>query len=438
MSKLPIPLWSLLMFAVVPLGAASSSESAPNTASQLDYMVIVTGEELLRGVYADGHTSFITRTLHLRGCHCVGAMTVDDKTADIKQALAFAAPKAQLVIVTGGLGPTVNDVTRTALSDFTGIPLREHPDVLAEMERRFRQPRDQLRANLRRQTLVPERGTYLKNAGGSAVGLVFETDQTVIVALPGPPRELQPMVTNELVPYLVRKFGMRRVGTSLTVRFVGIGQSQIDQTMHDHVPVSNDVVVSSLFEGGRVDFTFALPGDTTEDADRLREIEAGLRRELGEYIYASNGASLEEEVVKRLAGRSNSLVLAEVGSGGHLAASLNRVRDIGRLLVGSYVAPSEDRLRQMLEIPGATTNFPTAEEEIRALGATGMRKTNARRALVISEVRRDDAGAAALWVGFGSPANGWIVQRFAFPGSSDTAYAHLITRILDWLRREAR
>ncbi len=142
----------------------------------VDYTIIVTGHELLTGVYPDGHTYFLTRTLRPLGLRCVGSMSVDDQSADIKQALQFACGRSQLVIVTGGLGPTDSDITREVLSEFTGIPLQEHPEVLQRMEQRFNTPREKLRANLRRQTRVPTRGTYLNNSSGSAVGLVFETD----------------------------------------------------------------------------------------------------------------------------------------------------------------------------------------------------------------------------------------------------------------------
>lgn len=143
--------------------------------------------------------------------------------------------------------------------------MREHPDVLRAMEQKFGIRRDSVRANLRRQTRVPSRGTYLKNTNGTAVGLVFELDNATIVALPGPPRELQPMVREQLVPYLNRKYGVRSPGCSVTLRFVGLGQSLVDQTLEDHVPLPADVTLSSGFEGGRVDFTFSLPGNTPQD-----------------------------------------------------------------------------------------------------------------------------------------------------------------------------
>ncbi|MGB2863596.1 MAG: hypothetical protein WBC05_09760, partial [Sedimentisphaerales bacterium] len=132
-------------------------------------------------------------------------------------------------------------MTREALSDFTGIALNEQPGVLQEMARRFRVSPDRLRANLRRQTQAPTDGTHFRNTEGTAVGLVFEADDAVIVALPGPPRELQAMVRNELVPYLSKRFGTRLPGYSLTLRFVGLGQSQIDQSLGDNVPLAPDI-----------------------------------------------------------------------------------------------------------------------------------------------------------------------------------------------------
>ena len=123
------------------------------------YMIVVTGGELLSGVYADGHTYFITRTLRPLGLQCVGSMSVDDKQADLKEALRYATDKAALVIVTGGLGPTENDITRETLSDFTGVTLKEHPEVLQNMARRFHVSPAQVRSNLRRQTQVPTQGT---------------------------------------------------------------------------------------------------------------------------------------------------------------------------------------------------------------------------------------------------------------------------------------
>jgi len=434
LAQTPLALLVLVLagFSGAALRAQTTEPASPT--NRLDYMLVVTGEELLRGVITDSHTSFITRTLHLLGAHCVGSMIVDDRREDIRQAVQLATTRAPLVIVTGGLGPTVNDVTRPALAEATGIPLVESEDLLRAMERGFNQPRDQLRANLRRQTLVPSRGAWLGNGQGTAAGLVFETGSNVVVALPGPPRELQPMVTLALVPYLERRFGARPPGTTLTLRFVGVGQSPIDQTMRESVPVPSDVLVSSLFEGGRVDFTFALPGRSMEDSNRLRRIAAGLREKLGANIYGEGDLTLEEHVGDLLERKGGKLAVVEVATAGRLAASFESARGADRFLAGAWSAPTQGSLRKLLGLPPgqAAGEASRSGEE---LAGVACRIAGARWAVVVSEARTDPNGTRFAWLGFGGPGASWQTHRLALQGAGEPLQAAAVTTILDQLRR---
>jgi len=403
------------------------------------YMIVVTGGELLSGVYADGHTYFLTRTLRLLGLQCVGSMSVDDKQADLKEALRYATDKAALVIVTGGLGPTENDITRETLSDFTGIALKEHPDVLRNMARRFHVSPAQVRPNLRRQTQVPTRGTYFKNPNGTAVGLVFELANAVIVALPGPPRELQAMVSDELVPYLSRRFGTRLPGCSLTLRFVGLGQSQIDQTLRDHVPLASDITVSSQFQGSRVDFTFSLPDDTQRDRARLQELKHNITEQLGEYIYAEGEISLEEHVLKLLEARGATLVLAEVSSGGTLAAALSNADSAHRVLAGAYVAPTMEQLRRMLDVQNDYWTKSTSRvQRTERLATVAADATGSQWAVAVGEAWRDESGAGYVDVAFKLPSGRLESQQVRFRGAGELASSRLSTQLLDQLRRRLK
>jgi nicotinamide-nucleotide amidase len=402
-------------------------------------MIVVTGGELLAGAYADGHTHFLTRTLRPLGLRCVGSMSVDDKENDIKEALRFANGKAPLVIVTGGLGPTDNDITRETLSECTGIALREHPDVLEAMERRFRVPRDRIRSNLRRQTQVPVRGTYLKNSNGTAVGLVFEQTDSVTVALPGPPRELQGMVNEELVPYLSRRFGTRLPGCSLMLRFVGLGQSTVDQTLKDHVPLPADITLASQFEGGRVDFTFSLPDDTPEDRARLDNLKQKISQHLGDYLYAYDGTSLEQHVVSLLEKRGDTLVLAEVGSGGSLAAGITDTEGTGTVLTAAYVAPTEDKLRRLLHVPhDKWADAASNDEKTQLLAAAGAELTQSEWAVAVGEVRQEANGARYVEVTIKLSDGGLESQRVGLRGTGQYARSRLTTRLLDLLRRKLK
>jgi nicotinamide-nucleotide amidase len=245
------------------------------------------------------------------------------------------------------------------------------------------------------------------------------------------------MVQNELVPYLRRKFKVRPVGASLTLRFVGVGQSQIDQTIREHVPIPPEVLVSSLFEGARVDFIFALPGNSTEDQAKLRQIETKLREHLGDYFYADDGASLEEWVVKQLTARGGPLVVVESGSGGQLAASLARVQDATGLLSGAFSAPTEEGLRRMLGIPEARwKELSPGSGRLKALAQAGLKATGSHEVIVVGQPGPVGEGARSVEVLFGLPGDRWVSLRLPFPGVSESAQASLATQIWDRLRRQ--
>ena len=411
----------LALFVPVTAASAPATFAASNS---LDYALIITGGELLHGAFPDGHTAFLTRSLHPLGLHCVGSLIVDDHPEDIAEALHFATNKAPLVIVTGGLGPTGNDVTRQALADFTGVAARENADLLTELSRRLQTPVEKLGENLRRQTRIPERGTFLKNRNGTAPGIVFDLGRTVIVALPGPPRELQPMTRQELVPYLTRRFGTRPPGCVLTLRFVGLGQSQIDQTLNEHVPLDRDIILASQFEGGRVDFTFSLPGDSPAERSRLRQLENKIFQHLGTNIYADDEATLEDVVLRALRSQGATLAVVETSSGGALAASLSQSAFATNVMNGAWSVPTLAQARRLL---GADETF------LPGIARAARRASGATAAVVIGERQADDGGSVEVVVDL--PGKGAATFRLAMRGSDAVSRSALVTHILDQLRR---
>jgi len=406
---------------------AEAPEAAP-AREVTRFMIVVTGGELLAGAYADGHTHFLTRTLRPLGLQCVGSMCVDDKQADVQEAVRFALGKASLVLVTGGLGPTDNDITREALAGVTGIELAEHPDVLAELARRFGASPEGLRDNLRRQTRVPIGGSYLKNSKGTAVGLVFDASERVIVALPGPPRELQAMVRDELVPWLSGRFGTRQPGCSLTLRFVGLGQSQIDQQFKDHVSLPAGVIVNSQFAGGRVDFTFSLSDDTPKDRERLSQLKQSITECLGEYIYGEGDMTLEAHVVDLLRSRGATLALAEIGSGGALTAALSAAPGAQEVLKGAYAAPTEEALKHLLHVRGGSARLAVAVST-----ATG-----SQWAVLVGPAQQGDGGRRHVDVTLKDPEGHVKSWPVSLGSGAEIARLGLTTQLLDQLRRRLK
>ena len=392
---LPRLVLALFLLSVLQVGAETQKAK-----ESLDrYMIVVTGSELLRGAYADAHTHFLTRTLKRLGARCVGSVTVGDRAEDLHGALEYAGERADLTIVTGGLGPTDDDITRGVVSKYSGIPLAESPGAMARLELRYAN-RGELPPKLRRQGLTPSRGTYLPNTIGSAVGLVFESDRKVIVALPGPPRELRPMVRNGLVPYLGRRFGLQVNQSSVTLRFVGIGESRIQKVIDSRLKV-DDIQISSTFQAGRVDITLSLDGNSATVLGRLNQLKEDFRSQLGEYVNSEDGSSLEERIVSLLAAKGAHLVLVEVGTGGAISDQLSTVDGSEAVFSGGYVASSHQEMVRLLGDDGARASRDmeknSSESLGRALAQDASEVVGSEWALVVTRGQTEGGGTGPLW-----------------------------------------
>jgi len=339
-----------------------------------------------------------------------------------------------LVLTTGGLGPTDADITRQVLSKFTGVELQPHPDVVQAMKARFNN--NVLRENLLRQTLTPVKGSYLPNRTGSAVGLVFDDGKKVIIAMPGPPRELQPMVDEQLVPYLSERFGTHVVGASLTIRFVGIGESQIDHTMHQQMDLPEELIIAFKFDQNRVDLTFSMPGNSEEDMVQLRALERELLHHIGEYAYTDEELSLEDVVLKKLDEKKLHLTTAEVGSGGAIASSLNSAGYSTSYFEGGYIAPSNHALADILEIPDEQRRKDPKEFAIQ-IAQMICKKDDTELCLLISEpfVEGD---ATVAWMVLASSTDLPKTFQVSLRGSGKSMRERIVTDVLNLLRKEMK
>jgi nicotinamide-nucleotide amidase len=423
-----------MVFVSCPSPVHARDGFAPTTdGGLLEYFLVITGGEVLEGVYADAHTPFITRNLLPLGCRCVGSLIVDDVHEDLTSALEYASSRAQLVIVTGGLGPTPNDITRETVAAFLGLELREDPDLLEFLERRFRQPREELRPNVRRQALVPAQGAFLPNLQGTSAGLSYPGNPPII-ALPGPPRELQPMVRDALKSHLQENFGVRPPGTTVTMRFVGAGQSLISQTLEDLDLLPPEVTVGSVFDGGRVDFSFSLAGHSTADRRQLEELTAAIQKQLGQYLYATDDSTLEDVVVAAFLERNASLVVSEIGSGGVVAASLHAGRRSEQLLTATLAAPIPEKMQALVR-----QSEPDAAEVIdqaKRLAQQSREQVGTTWALVAIPDSHPATGQTGLRVALAMPGDGWVTAHFTPPAANPESRFRFSTQLLDWLRRE--
>jgi len=409
-----------------PLEEGSDERTAVN------YCIIVTGGELLKGKYQDSHTQFITQALSPYGFRCLTSVTASDRKDDLRAALEYASGRASFVLVTGGLGPTEDDITRSTLSEFTGIELEENGEVILHLEKRFSEKAGKLRKNIRLQAMTPKRGAYLPNPYGTAVGLVFDGSAQTFVALPGPPGELRPMLRDQLLPFLKERYGAHAPETSLQLRFVGIGESSIAKVIQDHLELPPELEVSSLFEAGRVDLTFSLPGSSPADRATLRNLQSKLEEVIGQYLYTDDGATLEEHVLERMVRRNMTLTLAEVGSGGAVSASLSNLAYSGRVIRGGLTATSDARLLALV-LPEGHDRAKSEGEKALVRGLC--QRFNSTWGLVVTEQKSSETGHRSVAVLIGNSEGIFVKKRLRVRGSGEPSRQWLVSGTLDLLRR---
>ncbi|HZP84957.1 MAG TPA: CinA family nicotinamide mononucleotide deamidase-related protein, partial [Chthonomonadaceae bacterium] len=278
--------------------------------------VVSVGTELLLGQIVDTDAAYLARQLSELGISVYRRVTVGDNMMRLVAALRQALEDADIVFTIGGLGPTMDDITRDGLAAAMGDTLHEDPQI-ADGLRRFFQSRGMnvLESNLR-QALVPDHGRAIENPNGTAPGLLFEKDGKIGIALPGPPNEFIPMVNDFVVPYLRQKTG--NVGTirSLTLRIAGVGESAVEDRVKDLMRDSNPTV-APYAKVGEVHLRVTAKADTAEEADRMIAERAALVRErLGDAIYGENDDPLEKAVVTALQARGQTVATAESCTGG--------------------------------------------------------------------------------------------------------------------------
>lgn len=248
------------------------------------------------------------------------------------------------------------------------------------------------------------------------------------------------MVRNELLGYVSRRFGTRTPGAALTLRFVGLGQSQIDHTMKQHLVLPPDVTTSSQFDGLRVDFTFSLPEDSPKARKRLQTLKAQLLAvpELRQALYADDPAvTLEDHVLSLLERRGAKLAVVELASGGHLAAGLLGAQRAGNRLAGAVAADDEESLRRLLGLGADAGLAAPAGRRLELLGAAASKATGALWAVVVGPVVSPGQGQPAQVEVVLCGPDGNHALRLPVRGGPNWR-SYLATEVLDQLRRWLR
>jgi len=385
--------------------------------------IVVTGTELLLGEIDDTNSTMMARMLRDIGLDLHYKSTVGDNRARMAAVLNIALGRSEVVLVSGGLGPTVDDVTREAVARATGRPLVLHPELLAQIEAFFARFGSTMSDNNRRQAHLPEGCIPVENPVGTAPAFIVEDPRGTIITLPGVPREMRYLMEHAVVPYLLRRLGRREALVTRVLRTVAVGESRVDQALADLETSANPTVGLSAHPG-QTDVRIVAKATTEAEAQVLvANFEAKIRERLGAAIYATGDASLEAVVAGLLRERAASLAVAETLTLGQLTRRLSAQGDVFR---GGLIAVDGQGLAHLLNLEGRAWD---GEAGAIAL-AEGLRdRWRATYGLAVVGDAEDRA-----WVAIAS-ASGADSRRLRFQGRDHRARVWTTTLALEFLRR---
>ena len=385
--------------------------------------IVTTGTELLLGQIDDTNATYLARQLRDLGIDIFFRSTVGDNQARIAQVLDLALARADLVITTGGLGPTVDDVTREAVSDATHRPLVLYPDLLAQIEAFFARFGSKMSDNNRRQALLPEDCIPVENPVGTAPAFIVEDERGTIITLPGVPSEMRYLMKHTIIPYLQQRLGRQEVLVTRVLRTVAVGESRVDQALSD-LEVSSNPTVGLSAHPGQTDVRIVAKAPTQAEAEALvAEFEATVRERLGAAIYATGDATLEAVIAELLERKGATLAVAETMTNGDLTRRLSAHPQV---FCGSAVAADGNALARLLSLPEGDY---AAEPGAVALAEGIRRAWQASYGLAITSDESERA-----WVAIATD-HGTDTRRLRFQGRDLRARVWTTTLSLEFLRR---
>jgi len=313
--------------------------------------IIAVGSELLTPDRLDTNSLFLTAHLNRLGIEVVRKTVVSDSLDDIRNAFREALDRAEIVISSGGLGPTQDDRTRDAVSRLLGRRLELNDSVLRDIEQRFRQFGRKMAEINKRQAMVPEGATILENSRGTAPGLWLESGERIVILLPGPPRELQAMFETEVEKRLARRTPAVRLHHR-QLRVAAMPESEVDQRIAPIYTAYPEVETTVLAAPGDIEVHFRIWSADAVAADhRLEELQQRAALAIGASVYSKDGQTLEEVVGRELMLHQATLAVAESCTGGLVAERVTRVAGSSAYFLGSVVCYSNELKIVMVDVP---------------------------------------------------------------------------------------
>ena len=386
--------------------------------------VITTGTELLLGEILNTNFTWLAQELNRRGFDVLYQTTVGDNPARMKEVLDIAVKRADVIITSGGLGPTRGDITKEMIADYCGVDMYMNLEVWNHIHELLSRRNICIAENNEKQALVPSGAVVLHNEAGTAAGLVLEQGDTTFVMLPGPPFELKTVCEKELFPYFEQRFPHLGIIKSHTLKLRGIGESNLAEKLDDIIINQTNPTIALYARHGEILVRLTAKAPSAEKADALiAGMQEKVEKVIGTYVYGYDDDTLPEVLGKELLCRQQTIAFAESCTGGLASSMMTDVPGSSEYVKGSVISYTDEVKNQVIHVSKTTLAKKGAVSEETAVEmARGVREAiGSDMAVSITGLAGPGGGTRKKPVGLVyiavADANGELCRKYNFGGT---------------------
>ena len=409
----------------------------------MNAVIIAVGSEMLTPDRVDTNSLYLTEQLNTLGVEVRRKSIVGDDRELVATEVRRALSEAEIVVVSGGLGPTEDDVTRESVADALGRSLVFSPELLTGLTARFARLNRNMAENNKRQTYLVDGAEALPNPRGTAAGQWIQHDGRIVMLLPGPPNELKAMFVNDCLPRLARSLPPLVIRTRF-LRVAGMGESDLDQLISPvYKPYSNPVT-TILAGAGDIQIHMRARGSTEQEAEALlNEVCPRCEALLGDRIYSRDGSSLEAVTGQMLRARGATLSVAESCTGGWLGERITSVAGSSDYFVGGFLAYNNHQKISLLGVDPAllARHSAVSEEAAKAMAEGARTRTGSTYAIAVTGEAGPESSTGApvgtVIIGLSGLGREPQAERYILFGDRNGIRARAAQWALDYFRRNA-
>ncbi len=405
--------------------------------------IIAVGSELLLGQITNTNAAFMSKRLAEIGADIHYHTVVGDNPERLKEAIEIAEKRSNVLIFSGGLGPTKDDMTKETIANHIGVELASNEEALSYIEAFFKRSKRKMTDNNKKQALVFKDSTVLNNRTGMAPGMAIKKDGRHYILLPGPPHEMEPMLVDEVIPYLLKESGKQEVITSQVLKFYGIGEAELEHRIQPILDNQTNPTIAPLATADAVTLRITAKAESIEAAKGLiAPVEEEVRSIVGEYVFGTNDDTLSSRAFELLQKYGYTISAAESLTAGLFMAELGNEPGISAALSGGMIVYNEEvKVKQLGVSEHILSEYGIVSSECaEALALKVQAKFETDIGIGITGAAgptpHDGEPAGTVWIGIALPNEAPVTHKLLLSGARNANRQRAVKFALYYLIKE--